>query len=177
MQKNIAKTALVPLIMSITSPSNAYQADSSRDWYLIDERIQDQKPRNAAMLLFANKRSMIGNAGVLSLSISDIVMAEQAIDGELTFFMVDNRMEVSINCDKSQYKINALSQFNQDNIKVDLPQYTPALDQWLSPQNIAYEELISFACEPGNKTYEQPFGGSVQPLVGLIAYLNADWSK
>lgn len=196
MFKNIAKSAaFIAANALITAPialhaqqdiktpaQTSVQASQPglKNWYLVNEATYNGNKNFKYQSLFANRASMIGgdkNNKLVSLNISDIEMYEDKIEGKLILKIIDSRMNISINCDENIYKINSLEQYDQDYNIIENPQISTAMDQWIEPTNQAYTAIITFACVLDEKKYEQPFGGNIQPLTGLISYLNADWSK
>lgn len=151
-------------------------AQESADWYLVDERITGPSGDFLSTILFADWNSV--RAGQMPMiAISDIKMREAKVNRKFELNIVDSRMNVTINCANRQYNINNIEQYDQDANIIKGEQSDYILDQWTTPNTAGLAELITFTCQPKNKKYEQPFGPTVQPLVGIIGYLNADWSK
>lgn len=194
MFKNIAKSAAAFIAANalITTPIALYaQQDSQslaqpstqsaqvglKNWYLVDEATYNGNKNFKYQTLFANRASMTGDNTAINLNISDIEMSENKVEGKLILQIIDNRMNITVNCDENAYRINSLEQYNQDYQRIEEPEFSSPLNQWIEPSNQAYTAIITFACVLDGKKYQQPFGGNIQPLTGLISYLNADWSK
>ncbi len=171
---------IIAITYSATLPTQdvaAYQfSNQANNWFLIDERITDRPPNFLAKILFADKASINGPKNNLNISVSDIAMREDKIDGILELRIVDSRMQMTINCNQKLYKVAKSVEFDQDNIEIEGSR-TEQETQWIAPNEESYVQLLSFACDANANRFEQPFGGAIQPLVGLITYLNADWSK
>lgn len=155
----------------IAAPSLA-QNDQA-NWYLIDERIVGPQRDFSAQLLFANQTSLSDNGGFATLDISDINMRELKVDGKFNLSIIDSRMSVNIDCNKNIYKINSIIQYDQHSDVISNLEIDYILSQWITPDTVAFNTLMIFACDPRNNAYAQPFDGTIQPLNGLISYLNA----
>lgn len=180
MQKNKVKTLMGSAILiaaSYFSMSSASAYQSASQWLLIDERIGGEKNNLSSQLLFADKNSLSGSEKEPNISISNLNFSEEKIDGKFQLVIIDSRMRVTINCEEQAYKIVNLEQYDQDNIKVESPQIKFQIGQWQQAQSQNYQSLIEFSCNPDDGDYQQIFGPNIQPLQGLIGYLNADWSK
>lgn len=179
MRKNKAKYLMGSAIIiaaSQTSAASAYQ-ESENQWLLIDERITGEIRNLSSQLTFADRNSLSGSAKEPSLSVSSLNFGEEKIDGKFRLSIIDSRMKVSVQCEKQMYKLLTIEQFDQDNIKIETASDTFQIGQWQRAQTPNYRALITFACNPDDGDYSQTFGPTVQPLQGLIGYLNADWSR
>ncbi len=180
MQKNKAKTLIGSVIFiaaSYLSISAASAYQSTSQWLLIDEHIGGEIDNLSSQLLFADKNSLNGTEEEPTLSVSSLNFSEDKNDNRYQLMILDNRMKVTINCEEQMYKIISIEQYDQDNIKIEEPIVQLQTGQWQEAHSSSSQSLIEFSCNPDDGDYEQPFGPNVQPLEGLIGYLNADWSK
>ncbi len=180
MQKNKAKYCIgsAALIAALQFPMSAVSAyQSMSQWLLIDERMSGESNNLSSQLLFADKNSLSGSAEYPSLSISNLNFGEVKTDRHLQMVIIDSRMKVTINCDAQSYTIRSLKQYDQDNNIIENPDVQFQIGQWQRAQTPAFQALVAFSCNPDDDKYQQPFASDVQPLQGLIGYLNADWSK
>lgn len=179
MRKNKAKYLMGSAIIIAASQISATSAiqESDNQWLLIDERITGEIKNLSSQLTFADRNSLSGSAEEPSLSVSSLNFGEEKIDGRLQLMIIDSRMKVMINCEEQNYKLLSIEQYDQDNIKIETASDTLQIGQWQRAQTPSYSALITFACNPDDGDYSQTFGPKVQPLQGLIGYLNADWSK
>ncbi len=192
MRKNKVKIIILglfinlPLIASLAQDNETdtppitditVQENVGSDWYLINERIADDEDNLFNELFFADKNSLTGNMEELSLSISNLNFGEEKIDRKFQLQIIDSRMQVSINCEEQMYRIDNLEQYDQANRKIADPVVQIQNDQWQKTDMPSFQALVKFSCNPDDGNYEQPFDPELQPLTGLIDYLNADWGK
>lgn len=179
MQKNKAKyLTACAIIVATTQFSVSTAAQSSNtQWLLIDERIEGDPKDLSSQLLFADKNSLSGSDEEPTLSISNLNFDEVKTDRKFQLIIVDSRMKVTVNCKQQSYKILNLEQYDQDNVKIEKPDVQFQIGQWQQAQSQSFKSLIKFSCNPDDGNYQSTFGPNVDPLQGLIGYLNADWSK
>ena len=179
MQKNKAKYLIACAIIVATTQFSASTAaqSSNTQWLLIDERIEGDPKNLSSQLLFADKNSLSSTEKVATVSVSNLNFGETKTDGKFQLMVIDSRMKVEVKCKEQSFKILTLEQHDQDNVKIEKPIINIPIDQWQQAQTPGYKALISFACNPDDGNYQSTFAPNVDPLQGLIGYLNADWSK
>lgn len=175
MRKNKISIYAASVLAGFACVSAAAQSQDS-DWYLVDERITGPTDDLVSNLLFADWNSL-RTSKMRSINVSDISMREVKVDRKFEMNIVDSRMNMMIDCDRGKFNISSIVQYDQNSNIITMQQKDYILGQWTAPNSHGLAELITFTCEPESKKYEQPFGANIQPLTGLIHYLNADWSK
>lgn len=144
------------------------------DWYLVDEIIEDKAPDYRSDVFFADKASIKQENGYTFISISQIIMSQgdEPSDSKIR----DLRSRIMIDCNEHVYSAMEVSEFSEDNKLVTSNRMPPDTAPWILPYaNSGYVSVFRFACETGNEFGSQKFPGHIQPLVSIMAYLNADW--
>lgn len=144
------------------------------DWYLVDEIIEDRAPDYRSDIFFADKTSVMQENGYTYVSISQIIMSQG--DEPSDTKIKDLRSRIMINCNEHIYSAMEVSEYNEDNKLVTSKEIPPDTAEWILPYaNSGYVSVFRFACETENEFGSQKFPGHIQPLVSIMAYLNADW--
>ncbi len=148
------------------------------DWYLVDEIIVDEPPDYRSDIFFADKASIERIDGLVSVSISQIVMAESNKGDDDISKIRDIRSKILVDCNRHIYAAMELSEFDGNERLVRTETWPKDSAKWVLPYaNSGYVSIFRFACEPDKQFGSQKFPGHIQPLTSLKAYLTADWSK
>lgn len=160
------------------SPSSAETKTATPDWYLVDEIIEDKAPDYRSDVFFADKASIKPEHGYTSVSISQIIMSQVDNEGASESAIKDIRSRILIDCNQHMYAATEIAEYDRNDKVINSKTQTMENAKWILPfADSGYVSVFRFACEPDVKFGSQKFPSHIQPLLSVMAYVNADWSN
>ncbi|WP_108810363.1 hypothetical protein [Sphingorhabdus sp. Alg231-15] len=178
MTRYLVFLSLIIFALSFTQAAKAKDKTNSPDWYLVDEVIVDEAPDYRSDIFFADKTSIERIDDLVSVSISQIVLAESNKGADDISKIRDIRSIILVDCNRHIYGVTELSEFDGNETLIRSETQSRESTKWILPYaNSGYVSVFRFVCEPDKQFGSQEFPGHIQPLTSLKAYLSADWSK
>lgn len=158
-------------------PDSSQSATARSDWYLVEEVIEDRLPDYRSDIYFADKASIVKSDKQSSIAISHLVLTQVSDESDSPGTRIrDTRSRLAINCDERTYSTLESAEFDQDNNQLSQQKTESKLAEWVLPiDGSGFASIVEFACAPERNLGEQKFKGDILPLIGLMAWLNADW--